>query len=597
MSTTVAPFEASVAAPPGGSFLIDDPSPEQIFTPEDFSEEQRRTGATADRFMSEEVVPAIPDYERKAPGVARGLVEKAAEIGLPAVLVPEQYDGFEMDVTTQMVVNESVGRYASFSTTYGAHAGIGTLPLVFFGTEEQKRKYLPKLVTAELLGAYCLSEPQAGSDALASLTRAELAPDGRHYLLNGQKMWISNGGWADLFTVFAKVDGEKFSAFLVERSWEGVRPGAEEHKMGIHGSSTTALYLDNVKVPVENLLGEVGRGHVIAFNVLNLGRLKLGSSCIGGAKSVIADAARYANQRKAFGRPIADFGAIRQKLADMTAKTFAGESLVYRTSGMIDARLEGFSWDAPGAAKTALKAIEEYAVECSIAKVYLSEILDFAADEAVQIHGGYGFHRDYAVERSYRDSRINRIFEGTNEINRLLITGMLLKRASQERLDLQGAIRNLMFELAGGRVARSSGGPFPVQRDMVGRAKKATLAMAGLAYRKFGARLEEQQEVAAAIADMAIETYAAESAMLRAEKAAAAGRGETTGDIVTVLAQAMMCAVGGRAALIAGACAEGGELEQYSKMSAKLTRFTPANLPAARDRIAARVLAAEKYVF
>ncbi len=450
-----------------------------------------------------------------------------------------------------------------------------------------------------MLGAYCLSEPQAGSDALASLTRAELTPDGRHYLLNGQKMWISNGGWADLFTVFAKVEGEKFSAFLVERSYEGVRPGAEERKMGIHGSSTTALYLDNVKVPVENLLGEVGRGHVIAFNVLNIGRLKLGASCSGGAKSVIADAARYANQRKAFGRPISDFGSIRQKLADMTVKTFAGESLVYRTSGMIDARLRGFSWDALGAAKTALKAIEEYAVECSIAKTYLSEALDFVVDEAVQIHGGYGFHRDYAVERSYRDARVNRIFEGTNEINRLLITGMLLKRASQGRLDLQTAIRNLMLDLAaGGRAASSSGGPFSVQRGMVSRAKKATLAMAGLAYRRFGSRLEEQQEAAAAIADMAIETYAVESALLRAEKPEAAGSDETTAaDIVTVLAQAMMSAVGERAALIVGACAEGGELEQYSKTLSKLTRFTPANLPAARDRIAARVLAVEKYVF
>ena len=597
MSTTVAPLETSAAAPAGGSFLIEHAAAEHTFTPEDFSEEQRQTSATAERFMTEEVIPTIPDYEQKEPGLARGLIEKAGELGLLAVLVPEKYDGLEMDLTTQMLVNESVGRYAAFSTTYGAHAGIGTLPLVFFGSEEQKQKYLPKLVTAEMLAAYCLSEPQAGSDSLNSLTRAELTPDGKHYVLNGQKMWISNGGWADLFTVFAKVDGEKFSAFLVERSYEGVRPGAEEHKMGIHGSSTTALFLDNVKVPVENLLGEIGRGHIIAFNILNLGRLKLGASCGGGAKSVIAESARYANQRKAFGQPIAKFGAIRQKLADMTAKTFAGESLIYRTSGIIDARLEGFSWDADDAAKTALEAVEEYAIECSIAKVYLSEALDYVADEGVQIHGGYGFHQDYAVERAYRDARINRIFEGTNEINRLLVTGMLLKRTNQGRLDLLGAVQNLMLELATGRVSSSSGGPFPAQRDMLGRAKMAMIAMAGLAYQKFKAELEKQQEVTAALGDMVIEIYAAESALIRAEKLAAAGRGQTIGDIVTVLSQAMMTAIGERAMLIVGACADGAELEEHSKTVAKLTRFTPANLPAARDRIAARVLGAEKYVF
>lgn len=597
MSTTAAPLETSMTAPAGGSFLIEHAAAEHTFTPEDFNEEQRQTSATAERFMTEEVIPTIPDYEQKKPGLARGLIEKAGALGLLAVLVPEKYGGLEMDLTTQMLVNESVGRYSAFSTTYGAHAGIGTLPLVFFGTEEQKQKYLPKLVTAEMLGAYCLSEPQAGSDALNSLTRAELTPDGKHYVLNGQKMWISNGGWADLFTVFAKVDGEKFCAFLVERSYEGVRPGAEEHKMGIHGSSTTALFLDNVKVPVENLLGEIGRGHIIAFNILNLGRLKLGASCVGGAKSVIAESAQYANQRKAFGQPIAKFGAIRQKLADMTAKTFAGESLIYRTSGVIDARLEGFSWDADDAAKTALEAVEEYAIECSIAKVYLSEALDYVADEGVQIHGGYGFHQDYAVERAYRDARINRIFEGTNEINRLLVTGMLLKRSNQGRLNLLGAVQNLMLELATGSVSGSSGGPFPAQRDMVGRAKKAMIAMAGLAYQKFKAELEKQQEVTAALGDMVIEIYAAESALIRAEKLSAAGRGQTIGDIITVLAQAMMTAVDERAKLIVGACAEGADVEQHSKTVAKLTRFTPANLPAARDRIAARVLEAEKYVF
>jgi alkylation response protein AidB-like acyl-CoA dehydrogenase len=595
MSVIASVQRPKVSAPTGASFLVDDMPAKRVLTPEDFNEAQRQVIATTDRFMGEEVLPRLAEFERKEEGLARSLIESSAEIGLLGVLVPERYDGLEMDMTTQMLVSERIGSYASFSTTYGAHAGIGTLPIVFFGSEEQKRKYLPRLVSAELLAAYCLSEPQAGSDSLASLTRADRTRDGRHYVLNGQKMWISNGGWADLYTVFGKVSGEKFTAFLVERSWDGVKTGAEEHKMGLRGSSTTALYLDNVRVPVENVLGEVGRGHVIAFNVLNMGRLELAAACVGGNKDLIAEATSYASQRKAFGRPIAQFGAIRQKLADMAVRTFAGEALVYRTSGMIDARLEGFSWDAPGAATTALQAVEEYAIECSIAKVYLSEALDFVADEAVQIHGGYGYHEDYAVERGYRDSRINRIFEGTNEINRLLTTGMLLKRAEQGRLDLRTAIAKSAAKGASDSTAGRPRDSLSRHRDLVARSKRSTLSMAGLAYQRFGTELAQQQEVCTALADMVMGVYAAESALLRAEKLKAAGSGKNAEDMLTVLTQLTMGSLRQHGSLILGACCESSELERAYAAFESLARAVPADLPAARDRIAARVLGTGRY--
>lgn len=593
MPETAVISPVTVATPPGGSFLIGDLRPEQVFTPEDFDEDQDQIRRTTLRFMGEEVLPRVPELERKEPGLTRMLVAQAGELGLLGITVPDRFEGLEMDLRTQSLVCECLGSYASFSTTYGAHAGIGTLPIVFFGTHDQQSRYLPRLGSGEMVGAYCLSEPQAGSDSLASLTRAELTPDGKHYVLNGQKMWISNGAWADLYTVFAKVDGEKFSAFLVERAWDGVKPGAEEHKMGIRGSSTTALYLDNVRVPVENLLGEVGRGHVIAFNVLNLGRLELAAACIGGAKHLIAESASYALQRKAFGKTIAEFGAIRQKLADMTARTFAGEALLYRTAGIIDARLEGFSWDAPDAQKTVLKAVEEYAAECSIAKVYLSEVMDFVADEAVQIHGGYGFHQDYTVERCYRDSRINRIFEGTNEINRLLTSGMLLKRASKGRLDLLPAIATA------GREPEPVGSeiPFGRHQELVLRAKRATLFAMGAAYQKFGPDLERQQEVMAALSDMAGTVYASESAVLRAQRLAGDGRQGCTAEILAILTQEAMAQIREHALLVLGACSSGADLQRGYTVLDSLTSVLPANLPAARDRIATRVLEVNGYAF
>ncbi len=580
----------AVATPDGGSFLIQDSTPEGVFTPEDFSESQQQARATTARFMKEEVFPRVADLEVKEAGLARRLIKQAAELGLLGVLVPERHDGLEMDITTQMLVAEEMGSYASFSTTYGAHAGIGTLPIVFFGTEEQRQRYLPRMVTGELLAAYCLSEPQAGSDSLNSLTRAELTPDGKHYVLNGQKMWISNGGWADLYTVFAKVDGEKFTAFLVERAFDGVTAGAEEHKMGLRGSSTTALYLDNVRVPVENVLGEIGRGHIIAFNVLNMGRLELAAACVGGARDSIAESASYALQRKAFGQPIAQFGAIRQKLADMAVRTFAGESLMYRTSGMIDARLEDFSWEEPNAAKTMLRVVEEYAIECSIAKVYLSEVVDFTTDEAVQIHGGNGYHEDYSVERNYRDSRINRIFEGTNEINRLLTTGMLLKRAAQGRLDLLTAVAKATAGEADTAAASDPEDGLAQHRELVDKAKRATLSMMGLAYQQFGTGLDHQQEVAAAISDMVMAVYATESALLRTAKLTDQGRGAHARDMLTVLGQQSMASVRELGRLLLGACSDGPELEVACAAFDRLTSTLPADLPAARHRIAGRVL-------
>ena len=545
--------------------------------------------------MAEELRPRIADLERKEDGLSRQLLEQAANLGLLGVLVPERYDGLEMGVTTQMLVSERLGSYASFSVTYAAHAGIGTLPIVFFGSEEQKRRYLPRLMAGEMMGAYCLSEPHAGSDSLASRTNARLTADGKHYVLSGQKMWISNGSWADLYTVFAKVDGKHFTAFLVERSWAGVKAGAEEHKMGIRGSSTTALYLDDVLVPVENVLGEVGRGHVIAFNILNVGRLELAASCVGGAKDLIAESARYAQQRKAFGKKIGEFGAIRKKLADMAAAAFAGESLTYRTAGMIDARLEGLSWDSPDAAKTALRAIEEYAVECSIAKVHLSEALDFIADEAVQIHGGYGYHQDYAVERGYRDSRINRIFEGTNEINRLLTTGMLCKRAAQGRLDLTGPAMAPTPSAQRGRRTPKQRPPLADQRDLVDRAKRGTLAMFRLATRRFGSELEQQQEVASAIADMLTCVYASESALLRAERLNPTVAGEAAEDMLTLLAYEAVRSVRDLGSLVLGACSAGPDLATGFKAFDTLVTTMPPDLPAARDRVAAWVLEAGGY--
>src|SRR5580698_9767627 len=484
----------------GGAFLLETSAPEEIFTPEDFTPEHHAIAKTTEQFFNNEVAPNVDEINHQNHALAAQILKKSAALGLTAVVLPEKFGGMEMDLTTMMVVAEGVALNGSYSAWHSAHTGIGTLPILLFGTEEQKQKYLPKLATVEMLAAYCLSEPQAGSDALAARTRADLSPDGKHYILNGQKMWITNGGYADLYTVFAKVGGEKFTAFLVERAWPGVSPGAEEHKMGIKGSSTTAVYLDNVKVPVENVLGEVGRGHIIAFNILNLGRLKLGPFAQGGCRDDLAVSIKYAKERKAFGKSISEFGMIQHKIAEMAIRMYASESMCYRVVGDIEAQLDGFSWDHPGAGQKMLKAVEEFATECSFIKVFASETLDYVVDECVQIHGGYGFSQEYSCEHAYRDSRINRIFEGTNEINRLLATGMMLKRAQKGTLPLVEAVKTLLGEILAGP---QLGGEI----DLVANAKKIGLFALGVAFQRYMTALEEQQEVVANITDILMNAY------------------------------------------------------------------------------------------
>src|SRR5579864_2984110 len=529
----------------GGSFLLEPSSPADIFTPEDFTEEHRAIARTTEEFWNKEVAPNLDAIQHQEPGLAISILRKSGQLGLTGVILPEKFGGMEMDLTSAMIVAEGVSKDGSYSGWHGAHTGIGTLPLLLFGTEEQKQRYLPKLATAEMVAAYCLSEPQAGSDALAAKTRADLSPDGKHYILNGQKMWITNGGGADLYTIFAKVGGEKFTAFLVERKYPGVQPGAEEKKMGIKGSSTTAIYLDNVHVPVENVLGEIGRGHIIAFNILNLGRLKLGPFAIGGSKEVLRASLKYAKERKAFGKSIAEFGMIQHKLAEMAIRIYATESTSYRVVGLIENQMEGFSWSQPNASQTMLKAVEEFAAECSYIKIFASEMLDYVVDEGVQIHGGYGYSQEYAVERAYRDSRINRIFEGTNEINRLLATGMLLKRAQRGQLPLVEAVKKLQAEILSG--------PTAGEPDLAANAKKIGLFLLGVAYQKFLDKIEEQQEVVAGITDVLMNGYAMESALLRAQKS---GRENAT-DMAAVFAGDAMDAIEAQARTVLAACSEG----------------------------------------
>src|ERR1700693_5817626 len=505
----------------GGSFLIESRAPMDVFTPADLTDDQKLIGQTAEEFVLKEVLPLAKDLENKKPGLMAELIRKGGELGLMGGGVPEEYGGAGLDKIATTVLTENLSIYGGFAPPHGAHAGIGTLPIVYFGTEAQKQKYLAKLATAELIGAYCLSEPQAGSDAQNSLTRAELNSEGTHYVLNGQKMWITNGGFADLYIVFAKIDGAKFSAFIVERKYPGCKPGNEEHKMGIHGSSTTPVFLENCSVPKENLLHEIGRGHIVAFNVLNAGRFTLGASCVGGAKHVLMTAAKYARERKAFGKQIGDFGLMKEKLAEMAIQIFAVESMVYRSAGNIEAAMAAASGSGDKIQNT-MKVLEEYAIESSIAKVYGSEMLDFVVDEGVQIFGGYGFHEEYPVCRAYRDSRINRIFEGTNEINRMLIIQMLMKRAMGGQLPLIPAAMKLADEiLAGPSLEEAPEGVLADEARVVANSKKMFLQAAGGAVQKFREKLADEQELIGAPSNMGMEIYAMESCLLRAQKAAA----------------------------------------------------------------------------
>jgi butyryl-CoA dehydrogenase len=520
MSTVSASPVSSIVAAAGGSFLLEDRAPEEVFTPEDLSEEQRQIAETAARFARERILPATEQIEAKEAGVMRGLLVQAAELGFAGVDVPEEYDGLGLDKTTSALVADYISVNASFSTAFGAHVGIGTLPLVWYGTEAQKRRYLPRLATMEIVGAYALSEATSGSDAMNIRTRAVLSPDGTEYVLNGEKMWITNAGFADLYTVFAKIDGEKFSAFLVERGTPGFTVGNEEHKLGIRGSSTCALVFSDCRIPAENLLGEAGKGHHIAFNILNMGRFKLGAACVGGGRLAVEHGVRYARERVAFGKSIAEFGLIQRKIASMATRLYVTESMTYRTSGMMDAALAALSPELAHSPREIQKRIEEYAVECSIMKVFGSEMLDHLADELVQIMGGYGYVEDYPAERIYRDARINRIFEGTNEINRLIITGWLMKRAMNGQLALLPAIKGLMDEMMQPPSfdSEETDGPLARETKVLSSLRKICLLAAGAASQRFMTALQDQQEVMADLADCITAIYALESALLRARK-------------------------------------------------------------------------------
>ncbi len=583
---------------PGGSFLIEERKPEDVFTPEDFTEQHLLIAQTAEEFANKEIVPNIEKMEHKDFAVTRELLKKAGELGLSGVDVPEQYGGMELDKVTSAIIADRIAKYGGFSTTWGAHTCIGTLPIVYFGTAEQKKKYLPGLATGEKVGAYALSESSSGSDALNCRTRATLSADGTHYLLTGEKMWITNAGFADLFIIFAKIDGEKFTAFIVEREFPGFSVGAEEHKMGIRGSSTCPLILNDCKVPVENVLGEVGKGHHIAFNVLNVGRFKLGAGCVGSARNCIESAIAYAKQRKAFGKVIADFGLIREKLANMAAGIFTGEAMAYRTVGMMDAAIaqldSGHADMAP-----VRKVIDEYAVECSILKVWGSEFISYVVDEAVQIYGGYGFVEEYPAERNYRDVRVNRIFEGTNEINRLVITGFLLKRAMSGQLPLMAAIKKLMDEVLSGATEEGDDGPLAWERKLVATAKKIGLFAAGIATQKYMQAIQDQQEIMGAIANMVIETYAMESAVLRAQKLAARN-GEAGAALAVAMARVYMSGamekIESAARLVIAACAEGDMLRSQLAILRRLCKYEPFNTLALRRTIAQRVIETGKYM-
>jgi alkylation response protein AidB-like acyl-CoA dehydrogenase len=582
----------------GGAFLIEELNPQEVFTPEDFNEEHRMIAETTRQFVDNEVIPHIDDLEKHDWKLARELVKKAADLGLIAANIPEEYGGLGLDQTSAALIGENIGRSASFATTLGAESGIGLLPLVYFGTDAAKEKYLSKIASGELITAYALTEAGSGSDAMAAKATARLSADGTHYIINGEKMWITNGGFADIFVVFAKVDGDKFSAFMVERQ-PGLTSGAEEHKMGIKGSSTTALVLSDVTTPVENLLGEVGKGHKIAFNVLNIGRFKLGAMCIGGMKLMVHESIRYANERHQFGKSISSFGAIKAKLAEQCIRTWVGEAMIYRTLGMIEAGIgavDNKDMDAR------LRAIEEYAAECSIIKVALSEYCDFVVDEMVQIYGGYGYSADYPAERAYRDSRINRIFEGTNEINRLLIPGRLMKSALSGNLALLPAAQALMDEILSPQMSGFDDDDhvLATEQKLAQNAKKVALMTLGTAAQKYMMKLGDQQEILMGIADIIMDTYAMESAILRAQKLAASEGEEAAAryiDITRVFCNDAVERIDARAKNTLAAMSEGDELRTLLAALRRFTKLTPMNTVAARQRIADVVIEANKYTY
>ena len=583
----------------GGSFLIEEQTPDSIFTPGDFNEEHRMIADTTRQFMDAEVVPRIAELENKDWKLARELVKKAAELGLVGANIPEEYEGLGLDQTSGAIIAENIGRSASFATTLGAQSGIGLLPIVYFGTEAAKKKYLPPIATGDLITAYALTEAGSGSDAMAAKATARLSDDGTHYVLNGEKMFITNGGFADIFIVFAKVDGDKFSAFIVERQ-EGCKNGAEEHKMGIKGSSTTPLILADAKAPVENLLGEVGKGHKIAFNILNIGRFKLGAMCLGGMKLGLHESIRYANERQQFGKSISSFGAIKSKLGEMAIRTWVGEAMIYRTLGMIEEGLAAVEDSNDMDAR--LRAIEEYAAECSIIKVALSEYCDYLTDEMVQIFGGYGYSADYPAERAYRDTRINRIFEGTNEINRMLIPGRLMKAALSGRLALLPAAQALMDEILSPSMASfdTDDSLLATEQKLAKNAKKIALMTLGTAAQKYMMGLSDQQEVLIGVADIIMDAFAMESAILRTQKMAASQTEEAIAryvDMTRVFCNDAVERIEAAAKNTLAAMAEGDELRTLLAALRRFTKMTPINTVAARQRIANAMIEANRYVY
>ena len=595
MATTVTPSQKKT----GGIFLIEETDPRQVFTPEDFNEQHRLIEQTAEDFAQHEIVPNSARIEQKDFAFSRELMRKAAALGLTSVDIPEEYGGAEMDKVTSAIVADRMAKQGSFAVTFSAHVGIATLPFVWFGTAEQKKKYLPLLGNGEWVGGYALSESSSGSDAMNARTRAVLSADGAHYLLNGEKMWITNGSFADVFVVFAKVDGEKFTAFIVERTFPGFSVGPEEHKLGIRGSSTCPLILNDCRVPVENVLGEVGKGATIAFNILNVGRFKLGAACIGGARACLANSIHWAKERKAFGKPIAEFGMVRELLADIAVGIYAGEALVYRTAGMIDEAVAGIEKGSPDESKLIRKAIEEYAVECSIIKVWASEMFDKVVDNQVQIFGGYGFVEEYPAERAYRDSRVNRIFEGTNEINRLIITGWLLNRATSGQLPLLPAIKKLMDEvMAGPGFAEEDERRLAPQRKLLENAKKIGLMVAGTASQKYMQQIADHQEVMGAIADIVIEIFAMDSVLARTLKLLEGPdrrAASTAAAISDVYLQEAFARVEAAAKKALADVAEGDMLRTQMTILRRLVKAEPFNIIAARQAIATRVLEAGKY--
>ncbi|WP_078555688.1 acyl-CoA dehydrogenase family protein [Bacillus alkalicellulosilyticus] len=583
----------------GASFLIEDVAAESVFTPEDFTEEHVMIGKTAEDFVVNEVVPEIEKIEEHQFDISRRLLSEAGELGLLGADVPEEYGGLGLDKISSSIITEKFARAGSFSLSYGAHVGIGSLPIVFFGNHEQKEKYLPALATGEKIAAYALTEPGSGSDALGAKTTAVLNEAGTHYVLNGEKQWITNSAFADVFVVYAKIDGEHFSAFIVEKEYEGVSTGPEEKKMGIKGSSTRTLILEDALVPKDNLLGEAGKGHIIAFNILNVGRYKLGIGTVGGSKRCLELAANYANERKQFKQPIAKFTLIQEKLANMATMIYAAESSIYRTGGLFEERLGGLTDEEQKDGREVAKAIAEYAVECSLNKIVGSETLDYVADEAVQIHGGYGFMAEYEVERAYRDSRINRIFEGTNEINRLLVPGTILRKAMKGELPLLEKAMNLQQELLMMMPEEVGDETLEQEKYLLKMAKKIFLMIAGAGAQKYQEKLQHEQELLSNVADIVSEIFSMESAILRTEKAIGVTgleKNEQKLLMTQVYCQEAFNRIEAHAKESLVAMEEGDSLRTMISILRKLTRHTPINVITKKRDIAAKVLESEKYV-